>query len=94
MVGVNGLVVKQTAPAVFEVSVGGPTPTTHRVTASEEYVRSLAGGRAPGVELVRKSFEFLLEREPNTGILRTFELSVIQQYFPEYEEVISAAFGD
>ena len=94
MVGVNDLVVKQTAPAVFEVSVGGPSPTTHRVTASEEYVRSLTGGRALGVELVRKSFEFLLEREPNTSVLRSFELPVIQRYFPEYEEVVSAAFDD
>lgn len=94
MVGVNDLVVKQTGPDVFEVSVGGSSPTTHRVTASEPYVRSLTGGRATGVELVRRSFVFLLEREPNTSILRTFELSVIQQYFPEYEQVISAAFVD
>jgi hypothetical protein len=94
MVGVQDIVVKQTAPGVFEVSVGGRSPTTHRVTAPEEYVRSLTGGRAPGIELLRKSFEFLLEREPNTSILRTFELSVIQQYFPEYEQIISAAFAE
>ena len=94
MVAVNDLVVKQTAPAVFEVSVGGRSPTTHRVTAPEQYVRSLTGGRGTGLELVRKSFDFLLAREPNTSILRTFELSVIQQYFPEYEQVISASFGE
>jgi hypothetical protein len=94
MVRVQDIVVKQTAPDVFEVSVGGRSPTTHRVTAPEEYVRSLTGGRAPGIELLRKSFEFLLEREPNTSILRTFELSVIQQYFPEYEQIISAAFAE
>jgi hypothetical protein len=93
MVGVHDIVVKQTAPDVYEVSVAGRTPTTHRVTASEEYVRSLTGGRAPGVALVRKSFEFLLEREPNTSILRTFELRVIQSYFPEYERIISEAFA-
>lgn len=94
MVGVKDLVVKQTAPNVFEVSVGGRSPTTHRVTAPEHYVLSLTAGRATGAELVRRSFEFLLGREPNTSILRTFELSVIQQYFPEYEQVISAAFRD
>jgi hypothetical protein len=94
MVRVQDIVGKQTAPGVFEVSVGGRSPTTHRVTAPEEYVRSLTGGRAPGIELLRKSFEFLLEREPNTSILRTFELSVIQQYFPEYEQIISAAFAE
>ena len=94
MVGVQDLVVKQTAPEVFEVSVGGRSPTTHRVTASEEYVRSLTRGRAPAVELVRKSFEFLLEREPNTSILRAFDLRVIQQYFREYEKIVSAAFAE
>ncbi len=93
MVGVQDIVVKQTAPDTYEVLVGGRTPTTHRVTAPEQYVRSLTGGRAAGGELVRKSFEFLLEREPNTSILRTFELSVIQRYFPEYERIISAAFA-
>lgn len=94
MVGVQDLVVKQTAPDVFEVSVGGRSPSTHRVTAPEDYVRLLTGGRATALDLVRKSFEFLLEREPNTSILRTFELGVIQQYFPEYERVISTAFSD
>lgn len=38
--------------------------------------------------LVRRSFEFLLEREPATSILRRFDLSVIETYFPEYDEVI------
>ena len=94
MVGVQDFVVKQAAPGVFDVSVAGRSPTTHRVTASEDYVRSLTGGRASGVDLVRKSFEFLLEREPNTSILRTFDLRVIQQYFPEYEKTVSAAFDE
>jgi len=39
--------------------------------------------------LVEKSFEFLLDRESNTSILRSFELPVIGQYFPEYETTIS-----
>ena len=30
-------------------------------------------------------FQFLLEREPNTSILREFDLSVINRYFPEFE---------
>jgi hypothetical protein len=35
--------------------------------------------------LVQRSFEFLLEREPPSAILRRFELSVIPRYFPEYD---------
>jgi hypothetical protein len=39
-------------------------------------------------ELVRKSFEFLLAREPKEAILRKFNLMEISRYFPEYESVI------
>ena len=39
-------------------------------------------------DLVRRSFEFLLEREPRTSILREFDLPVIGRYFPEYEREI------
>lgn len=42
-------------------------------------------------ELVRRSFEFLLEHEPNTSILAAFDLSVIERYFPEYREAIRRA---
>jgi hypothetical protein len=38
--------------------------------------------------LVVKSFEFLLEREPPSAILATFDLSVIQRYFAEYDRTI------
>jgi len=40
--------------------------------------------------LLRASFEFLLAREPNTSILRRFDLPVIGHYFPEYEQRIGS----
>ena len=42
----------------------------------------------PAARLVERSFDFLLERESNRTILSTFDLSVIQRYFPEYERTI------
>jgi hypothetical protein len=39
---------------------------------------------ADPVRLVHRSFDFLLEREPATSILRSFSLDVIAHYFPEY----------
>jgi hypothetical protein len=45
-------------------------------------------GRGDVVELVSRSFAFLLEREPPSSILPRFELSVIQRYFPEYDREI------
>jgi len=35
-------------------------------------------------KLIEFSFKFLLERELNTSILSSFELSVISGYFPDY----------
>lgn len=62
--------------------------TRHRVTLlTSDYLR-LAGGKASPEELVQASFVFLLEREPKEAILRSFNLTVIGRYFPEYERVI------
>ncbi len=60
----------------------------HTVSVEEDYYRKLTGGKITPEELVRKSFEFLLEREPKESILFRFDLPVIQRYFPEYERTI------
>ena len=77
----------------FKVTVEGRTTTTHTVTVSRDYYRKLTGGRVTADKLVEKSVEFLLERESNTSILSTFDLPVIQRYFPEYERTITAALA-
>jgi hypothetical protein len=76
----------------YEVTVIGRSPTTHIVTVLEAYAAKLSNGTVSTEKLIEKSFEFLLEREPNTSILRSFELSVIGRYFPEYEEAIKSYF--
>lgn len=48
----------------------------------------LAPGATEPSDLVRRSFEFLLAREPKESILRSFELPAIGRYFPEYERSI------
>jgi hypothetical protein len=61
--------------------------TRHTVTVRRaDLERWGAGTNREDVEdLVAKSFDFLLEREPSNSILATFDLSVIQRYFPEYD---------
>ncbi len=62
---------------------------THKVTVPRSYfARLVRDKKCTPEELVKKSFEFLLEREPKESILSQFEISVISHYFPEYEEVI------
>jgi hypothetical protein len=74
----------------FDVTVVAATTTTHKVTVKPSYYEKLTDKRVTPAVLVEKSFEFLLDRESNTSILRSFDLPVIGRYFPEYERVIKA----
>ncbi len=85
--------VQQLDDKTFKVTVTGTTTTTHTVTVEPDYCKKLTGGRVRAETLVEKSLEFLLGREPNTSILRSFELPVIGRYFPEYETVIKTMLG-
>lgn len=70
----------------FQVRVQqGGSESRHRVTLSETDYQRLSGGKIDAGELVRRSFEFLLAREPKESILSQFDLPVIGRYFPEYE---------
>jgi hypothetical protein len=63
--------------------------TEHDVWVSREDLARLAPGAIDPVDLVRRSFAFLLEREPKESILRSFELPEIGRYFPDYERTIA-----
>ena len=76
----------------FRVTVEGRTTTTHTVTVEPSYHERLTGKGVSAEDLVKKSFDFLLERESNTSILRSFDLPVIGRYFPEYESMIKKRF--
>jgi len=75
-----------------EVREGGSS-STHQVSVRPDYQQRLAGGRVSAEELVRRSFEFLLEHEPKESILSEFDLAVIQRYFPDYEREILRRLG-
>ena len=63
--------------------------TRHSVTLTRDDFTRLTDGKATTPEaLVRRSFEFLLEREPKHLILRQFNLTEISKYFPEYSKDI------
>ena len=66
----------------------GRSQSSHRVTVRQEYYEKLSGGNISAEELVRRSFEFLLEREPKESILSQFDLTVIARYFSDYEQQI------
>jgi hypothetical protein len=70
------------------VTVGDDAAATdHVVSVDHPTLDDLAPG-APPEELVRASFEFLLEREPRESIMRTFELPIIGRFFGDYRDEI------
>lgn len=71
---------------VAHVTVRDRATTRHTVRISPDELRRYGGGDV--MDLVRRSFEFLLAREPSTSILREFDLGVIERYFPEYPRAI------
>ncbi len=81
--------VREVNATTFHVTVSATSKTEHEVTVQPEYVLKLCGNSMSTLDLVKKSFQFLLERESNNSILRKFDLRVINQYFPEYESEIS-----
>ena len=70
-----------------------PAGTSHQVSVPAGFPAQLGYGHVAPEELVRASFEFLLEREPATSILREFSLDVISRYFPGYPAEIRARLG-
>ena len=72
-----------------EVDVVERTSTTHHtVEVSTSELDRWGRGRSPE-QLVEESFRFLLDHEAKESILREFKLSVINQYFPDYERAIT-----
>lgn len=71
----------------FKVEVQeGESKTAHQVTLAEDFV---AKSNLPPEEVVKKSFEFLLAREPKESILSSFSIpDAINHYFPNFESKI------
>ncbi|MEK6720454.1 MAG: hypothetical protein AABZ33_07255 [Chloroflexota bacterium] len=63
--------------------------TRHRVAVSAEDLDRLGPGATDPIDLVRRSFVFLLAREPKESILAAFDLPVIGRFFPEFEAEIT-----
>ena len=78
------ILIKELSDEEFQVTVNATNSTSHNVTLTDDTHQNLTNGKVSKKELIEFSFKFLLEREPNTSILFSFELSVISSYFSEY----------
>ena len=82
------ILIKELSGEEFQVTVNAKNPTSHNVTLTDDILQNLTNGKVNKKELIEFSFKFLLEREPNTSILSSFELSVIPSFFPEYIKTV------
>ena len=76
---------KKLSDGVFEVTVAKTSTTTHTVTVTDQSLIDLTDDIATKAQLLKFSFKFLLEREPNTSILSSFDIKVISKYFSNYK---------
>ena len=78
-----------------QVTVAGHgSETRHSVTFTRADFQRLGSSGETPEGLVRRSFEFLLQREPKESVLKSFALPDIGRYFPEFQRKMEEASSD
>ena len=73
---------------VFTVKVTNDVSTSHTVTVTDQSLADLTDNNVTKTQLLEFSFNFLLDREPNTSILSSFDINVISKYFCDYKDEV------
>ena len=82
------LSIKKLSDDAFTVTVAETSTTTHTVTITDQSLNDLTDNNVTKTQLLEFSFKFLLEREPNTSILSSFDINVISKYFSDYRDKV------
>ena len=83
------LLITELSKDKFEITVKADQLTKHVVSVTDQMLLNLTNNKISKEELLNFSFNFLLERDPNTSILSKFDIIVISKYFPEYTKKVS-----
>ena len=87
--------VTEQRPGRFVVELAGTSrATTHHVDVPAGLAVKLGGAGTSDERLVEESFRYLLEREPNTSILRDFSIDRIGDYFPGWADEVTRRLGE
>ena len=81
--------IKKLSDDVFEVTVVKTSTTTHTVTVTDQRLNDLTENNVTKTQLLEFSFKFLLDREPNTSILKSFDINLISWYFSDYRDEVT-----
>ena len=87
------LLITELSKDKFEITVKANQITKHVVSVTDDMLFKLTKNKISKEELLNFSFNVLLERESNTAIFSTFDLTVISKYFPEYTKKVSDKFN-
>ena len=80
--------IKKQTEDVFVVTVVGNATTTHTVTVTDQSLTDLTDNNVTKTQLLEFSLNFLLDREPNSSILSSFDVNVISRYFSNYRDEV------
>ena len=82
------IIIEKQRTNVFKVTISEDVTTRHTVTVTDDVHRDLTENRVTKESLLKFSFKFLLDREPNTAILSFFEVTKISSYFSNYTDEV------
>jgi hypothetical protein len=75
----------------FQVHVAeGGSTSDHDVTVTAEDLAALGAGYPDPEAFIEACFRFLLAREPKESILGSFDIAVIERYFPWFRAEIAS----
>jgi hypothetical protein len=85
--------VQAIAPEEFLVRVTEDGSHTEHLVKVTRQALERYGCHAGGKRLVEETFRFLLEHEEKEAIMHSFELHVLDRYYPGYREEIRERLG-
>ena len=71
----------------FEVVVHDGTTTQHIVKVSDKVLTEFTFDQLSKEQFIKKSFLFLLKKEPNSTIQGDFRIEEIENFFPEFRNI-------
>ena len=86
--------IKKRTDDVFVVTFADSITTTHTVTVTDQSLTDFTDNNVTKTQLLEFSFNFLLDREPNTSILSKFDINVISKYFSNYKDEVRRWFDE
>jgi hypothetical protein len=82
------IAVTKTDHMTYSVQVDAKKVTSHTVTCTPGFYRKISNERVSEERFIELSFEFLLEKIPNTDVKPKFDLPWIPRMYPDYERAM------